>query len=96
MLAGIDDLRVTITEHAVNRGKGAAVRTAAALATGDYLVIFDADLEYSPDDILGLLTPVTRGDADGCRLVVGGHQDRQLQPRGFPICSLTSLGSRPV
>ena len=64
VLASIDDRRVTITEHSVNRGKGAAVRTAAALATGDYLVIFDADLEYSPEDILGLLTPVTRGDAE--------------------------------
>ena len=64
VLASIDDRRVTITEHSVNRGKGAAVRTAATLATGDYLVIFDADLEYSPEDILGLLTPVTRGDAE--------------------------------
>ena len=64
VLASIDDQRVTIAEHPVNRGKGAAVRTAAGLATGDYLVIFDADLEYSPDDILGLLTPVTRGDAE--------------------------------
>jgi hypothetical protein len=64
VLASIDDRRVTIAEHPVNRGKGAAVRTAAGLATGDYLVIFDADLEYSPDDILGLLTPVTRGDAE--------------------------------
>jgi dolichol-phosphate hexosyltransferase len=63
VLESIDDERVTITGHPVNRGKGAAVRTAAALATGDYLVIFDADLEYYPEDILGLLTPVSRGDA---------------------------------
>src|SRR5689334_7846645 len=62
VLASVDDPRVTITEHRCNRGKGAAVRTAANLDTGDYLVIFDADLEYSPEDILGLLTPVTRGD----------------------------------
>jgi dolichol-phosphate hexosyltransferase len=64
VLESIDDERVTITGHPVNRGKGAAVRTAAALATGDYLVIFDADLEYYPEDILGLLTPVSRGDAE--------------------------------
>jgi glycosyltransferase involved in cell wall biosynthesis len=64
VLAGIDDPRVVVTEHPVNRGKGAAVRTAAALATGDYLLIFDADLEYSPEDILGLLAPVSRGDAE--------------------------------
>jgi len=64
VLAGIDDSRVLITEHPVNRGKGAAVRTAASLASGDYLLIFDADLEYSADDILGLLAPVSRGDAE--------------------------------
>jgi dolichol-phosphate hexosyltransferase len=64
VLAGIDDPRVLVTEHAANRGKGAAVRTAASVATGDYLLVFDADLEYSPDDILGLLAPVSRGDAE--------------------------------
>jgi len=64
VLAAIDDPRVVITAHAANRGKGAAVRTAASLATGDYLLIFDADLEYSPDDILSMLAPVSRGDAE--------------------------------
>jgi glycosyltransferase involved in cell wall biosynthesis len=64
VLSAIDDPRVRIAEHPVNRGKGAAVRTAAELATGDYLLIFDADLEYSPDDILRLLDPVLRGDAE--------------------------------
>ncbi|HEV2370728.1 MAG TPA: glycosyltransferase family 2 protein [Streptosporangiaceae bacterium] len=64
VLASIDDPRVNVTEHPVNRGKGAAVRTAASLATGDYLLVFDADLEYSPEDILGLLAPVQRGDAE--------------------------------
>jgi dolichol-phosphate hexosyltransferase len=63
-LSGIDDPRVVIAEHPVNRGKGAAVRTAAAKATGDYMLVFDADLEYSADDILSLLAPVQRGDAD--------------------------------
>ena len=64
VLSGIDDPRVVVTEHKVNRGKGAAVRTAAALATGDYMLIFDADLEYSADDILSLLAPLQRGDAE--------------------------------
>jgi cellulose synthase/poly-beta-1,6-N-acetylglucosamine synthase-like glycosyltransferase len=63
ILASIDDPRVVVAEHAVNRGKGAAVRTAAAKATGDYMLVFDADLEYSADDILTLLGPVLRGDA---------------------------------
>jgi glycosyltransferase involved in cell wall biosynthesis len=64
VLSSIDDPRVVVTEHPVNRGKGAAVRTAAALATGDYMLIFDADLEYSADDILSLLSPLQRGDAE--------------------------------
>jgi dolichol-phosphate hexosyltransferase len=64
VLSSIDDPRVVVTEHQVNRGKGAAVRTAAALATGDYMLIFDADLEYSAEDILSLLSPLQRGDAE--------------------------------
>jgi dolichol-phosphate hexosyltransferase len=64
VLSGIDDPRVVVTEHPVNRGKGAAVRTAAALATGEYMLVFDADLEYSAEDILSLLKPVQRGDAE--------------------------------
>ncbi len=64
VLSSIDDPRVVIAEHPVNRGKGAAVRTAAAMATGDYMLVFDADLEYSAEDILSLLSPLQRGDAD--------------------------------
>jgi len=64
VLSSIDDPRVVVTEHPVNRGKGAAVRTAAALATGEYMLIFDADLEYSAEDILSLLGPLQRGDAE--------------------------------
>ncbi len=50
--------------HDTNRGKGAAVRTALAAATGDVIVIQDADLEYDPGDILKLLSPVQDGRAD--------------------------------
>jgi glycosyltransferase involved in cell wall biosynthesis len=64
VLSSIDDPRVVVAEHPVNRGKGAAVRTAASLATGDYMLVFDADLEYSADDILSLLAPPQRGDAE--------------------------------
>ncbi len=64
VLSSIDDPRVVVAEHPVNRGKGAAVRTAASLATGDYMLVFDADLEYSADDILSLLAPLQRGDAE--------------------------------
>jgi dolichol-phosphate hexosyltransferase len=58
-----DDPRVVIKMHEKNQGKGAAIRTAAAQATGDYLIICDADLEYSPAQIPSLLVPIIDGDA---------------------------------
>lgn len=57
------DSRVTVRLHERNQGKGAAVRTAAQVATGDYVIICDADLEYSPAQIPSLLEPVISGDA---------------------------------
>jgi dolichol-phosphate hexosyltransferase len=56
--------RVSIHLHETNKGKGAAIRTAAAMATGDYVVMCDADLEYSPAEIPNLLRPVLAGDAE--------------------------------
>ncbi len=56
--------RISIRLHDENKGKGAAVRTAAAVATGDYVIMCDADLEYSPGDIPALLKPVLAGDAE--------------------------------
>jgi dolichol-phosphate hexosyltransferase len=57
------DERVSLHLHERNLGKGAAIRTAAARATGDYVIICDADLEYAPEEIPALLAPVLRGDA---------------------------------
>jgi glycosyltransferase involved in cell wall biosynthesis len=57
------DPRVTIHLHKTNGGKGAAIRTAAELADGDYVIMCDADLEYSPAEIPVLLAPVLRGEA---------------------------------
>ena len=59
-----NDPRVSIHLHAKNQGKGAAIRTAAEVATGDYLIMCDADLEYSPDEIPGLLAPLLAGEAE--------------------------------
>ena len=63
LLDAVDDPRVTVVQHPANRGKGAAIRTAAASATGDYMIICDADLEYAPEEIPTLLAPVLRGEA---------------------------------
>jgi glycosyltransferase involved in cell wall biosynthesis len=57
-LSDVDDDRLRLVRHAANRGKGEAIRTAAERASGDYLVILDADLEYDPGDIPRLLAPV--------------------------------------
>ena len=57
------DPRVTIFEKHSNEGKGSAIRKAAELASGDYVIICDADLEYAPEEIPALLAPVLNHDA---------------------------------
>ena len=58
------DPHVSVRLHERNRGKGAAIRTAAAAASGDYVIMCDADLEYSPAEIPSLLAPVLAGQAE--------------------------------
>jgi glycosyltransferase involved in cell wall biosynthesis len=64
ILGRFDDPRLTVVVQPRNQGKGAAVRKAAGIATGDYVVILDADLEYDPQDIPKLLAPVLDGRAE--------------------------------
>jgi dolichol-phosphate hexosyltransferase len=64
ILERLDDVRATVVIHERNMGKGAAIVTAVSAATGDYVVILDADLEYDPQDIPRLLEPVLDGRAE--------------------------------
>jgi len=63
-LSQIDDPRVRLERHNSNRGKGAALLTAARLASGTHFIPFDADLEYDPDDIGRLLEPLLKRRAE--------------------------------
>ena len=75
-LVGLDHVQVILKE--TNAGKGAALRTAFAAATGDFIVVQDADLEYDPCDIPQLIQPLLKGDADivyGSRFIGEEQQD---------------------
>lgn len=74
-LSKIRNKKVVILQHAKNRGKGAAIKTALKKANSDVYVIQDADLEYDPADINLLLAPIMDGRADvvfGSRFVGSG------------------------
>lgn len=71
-LAGRDD-RVRVLHHAGNRGKTEALKTGFARTTGEVVVVQDADLEYDPGEISGLIQPIVEGHADvvyGSRFLV--------------------------
>jgi glycosyltransferase involved in cell wall biosynthesis len=74
-LAKLPGIKVIYQAH--NQGKGAALRTGFDSATGDVIVVQDADLEYNPTEYAGLLQPIVDGNADvvfGSRFLGGPHR----------------------
>lgn len=84
LLEGVDGIR--LLKHPVNRGKGAAIRTALDEATGDIIAIQDADLEYDPSDLPRLCEPIRRGEA---RVVYGSRFLGKTPSMGVPnyVCN---------
>jgi len=72
---------VKLLRHGRNRGKGAAIRTALAAASGEFVVIQDADLEYNPGDLPALVAPLAAGETD----VVYGVRQHDSAARGLML-----------
>lgn len=80
ILSTIRDKRIKIINKRINQGKGAGIRDAIKIATGDVFIIQDADLEYNPAEIAKLLKPIQIDMADvvyGSRFM-GGQPHRVL------------------
>ncbi len=82
-----------VIEHEVNQGKGAAVIRALRQATGDYIMIQDADLEYNPNEIPMLLKPLLENQADvvyGSRFTRGREQALRFSYFGNRLLTILS------
>ncbi|MEA2007953.1 MAG: glycosyltransferase family 2 protein [Chloroflexota bacterium] len=64
VLEELNDSSIMVLYHDINMGKGAALRTGFARATGDIVIIQDADLEYDPEEYTIVLRPILNGKAD--------------------------------
>ncbi len=92
-LAGLPD--VSVLHHDVNRGKGAALQTGFQYATGRFVIVQDADLEYDPADILRVIAPLQAGESDvvyGSRYLENARQDPSIVHR-FGNWALTSFSN---
>ncbi|MCS6919414.1 MAG: glycosyltransferase family 2 protein [Fimbriimonadales bacterium] len=72
---------IVALRHERNRGKGASIRTALQHATGDIIIIQDADLEYDPDEIPNVIAPIVQGEAQ----VVYGNRFWRGLPKEMPM-----------
>ena len=80
---------ITVVLHEKNQGKGAAIQSGIRLATGDILIVQDADLEYDPKDILKVIKPILDGESDvvyGSRYLANSHQDQSALHRFGNAC----------
>jgi glycosyltransferase involved in cell wall biosynthesis len=82
------DLRVI--HHPVNRGKGAAIATGLAAASGEVIVIQDADLEYDPADFARLIAPIAGGRADVVYGVRSLHSQKWIMHLGNRFVTLAT------
>jgi glycosyltransferase involved in cell wall biosynthesis len=79
-IATYPSLDIQFCKHEINKGKGAALHTGISKASGEFLIIQDADLEYDPNEYNDLLKPIVNGFADvvyGSRFM-GGNPHRVL------------------
>jgi dolichol-phosphate mannosyltransferase len=97
IIGSLDIPDMVALQHPENRGKGAGIRTALEQATGDVVLIQDADLEYDPGDYAALLAPLTSGEADvvyGARDLAGQLPLMRLGNQFLTLATNILYGSR--
>lgn len=88
--------QIILLTHEKNKGKGAALRTGFKRATGDFVTVQDADLEYDPNDLKKILSPLIKGDADvvlGSRFLSSGVHRVLYFWHYLANCFLTTLSN---
>ncbi len=90
------DPRITLIRHETNKGKGGALRTGIACATGDVCIVHDADFEYNPADIPALLVPFAEEGADavfGSRYLSASYRRALMYRHTLMNKSLTAISN---